>query len=180
MKLPPLPKENTPRLYIDYTNQGQQHTLHLRLPVGTAESAAAAVYTEVTTILNDGMYQSDSFTGARFSVTMSKLAFPLNVLPVQGAISGTPDPTNKPNFLSWTGRSAAGYRTKVTYFCTMAEGERYRIPASNPGWWTNMLAYLRNAPTVAVRAVDGNVVIWNNYSNQGVNAYYQRKQRRVG
>lgn len=176
----PLADNLTPRLFIEYTSMGHEHTMLIRLQGGATGADAITAYNEITAILKSGMHTSDSFTGARFSAAGSNLSFPLSVTAVAGTGSTSVGEDNKPNFVSWTGRSLQGRRVKITFFTGQTgeiTGFRWGTPPA--GWLANMLSYL-DLDAEGIVAADGGIPVWNPYVNMGVNSYYQRKFRRTG
>ncbi len=175
----PLPPETTGRLFIEYTSLGQEHVAVVRLGTTGTSLEAAAVYGALAPLIAPFLPVEDAITGARYAAPGSNLSFPLGVTPEPGTNTQTFDPDNKPEFISFTGRSLGGRRTRFTIF----------TPAYNPdvdGYrvldLTGGLGALRNelATNESITAIDGEPVIWNSYANAGYNAYFQRKQRRSG
>jgi hypothetical protein len=175
-----LPVNNTARLFIEYTSGGQDHVCIVRMTDGAHEQEGMDQYATLRPLIAAYLPSTDAVKGARFCERLSTVSFPLAVAPVAGSLGPSFAPDNKPNFVSFTGRSRDGYRVKLTVFsAAVLETERYREVAPTTGPAAALLGYLRNAATNIV-TISGQKPIWNNYVNQGVNAYYQRKQRRVG
>lgn len=175
----PLPENNTPRLFIEYTEGGQEHVLELRLSSGSTTVEAVAAYTAVAPSMAALLFAADRVTGARFAAAGSNFSFPISVSAQTGSASGTADADRKPYFVSVTGRSTDGRRVRVTMFTQLAlvETNGYKIVAP-----AGAFATWRNAVTGAsadARTISGQVPVWNSYLNVGSNAYFQRKARRT-
>lgn len=177
--LGPLPPESTARVWVEYTALGQVHRLELRVRDLQTSVHAGQIFTQVANILKPGLHTSDSFRACRWAGLGLKVSLPVDVTPVAGTNATTPDQANKPNFLSWTGRDVAGRRVRVTFFNSMfPENVRYRIAPIPAGMELNMLNWLKDT-TNNIATIGNSLPIWNNYVNVGVNAYFQRKQRRT-
>lgn len=173
----PLPSNNTAVLFVDYATSGEQHTMQLRY----GESSTAV---DAMTVLNDFLTALEpSFTtieinGARNRAEGSTITLPL-------AWTGDPSFGGPPGvhsqsawYLDFIGRSIAGKRVRLTVFgCKQMEdaGENdYRVPAS--GNVLDAIEVLRAASDVLV-AIDGEEIIWYDYANIGVNAYWRNHIR---
>lgn len=176
----PLAENLTPRLFIDYTSEGQQHVMQVRLAIGSGEPEAIAMYNAITGALAPQMWNQDSFRGARLSAANSTLSFPIAVDPVAGTNPFAPGVGKEPAFWSLTGRDTLGRRVRCTFFSPyVPQDEEYRDVVSaqpNINGWRNALIQTAGG----ARSVSGSPVVWNNYVNIGFNAYYQRKKRRTG
>ncbi len=174
----PLPVSNTPRLFIDYTSVGQEHTAVIRLPLSAGTSEAIDAYNGMKAALLAITYTSDAIQGARFAGLASNLTFPLSVIGGVGTLSGTPDPDYKPNFASWTGRGGTGRRCRFTWFTAFVTpvSDGYRDDTPNAQFSAVRTALL--SASVAAVDISGMTVFWNPYVNFGVNSYFQRKARR--
>lgn len=179
-RLPAVPDNATPRLYIVYTSQGQEHTAELRLMMTAGETAAADIFNDMKPLMQPLMHTSDNIRGARFSAINSNVSFPLNVTGAAGLVGNALVPDNKPNFISWTGRSTDGRRVRFTIFTSMyGEVQKYRNAAGAISTHDAITNYLRTNVNVGFTK-SGAKAVWNTYVNFGVNSYYQRKARRTG
>lgn len=176
----PLPDNNTPVVFIDYTAAGVSHTAEIRMALGKGTSDAVAVYNALKGPMAAFLHTSDKVKGGRFRDVGSNVSFPLTVSAVAGTVSTALDPDNRPNFISYTGRSTDGRRVRFTLFSPY-------LNLSDNGYRTQSLSgadlTLYNAVTgntVDARTISGGVPVWNPYRNNGSNAYFQRKIRRTG
>ena len=175
----PLPDNNTPTLFLDYTSGGQNHTAEVRLPSAATTSTASAAAATIAAVMKNTMLTSDTIKGARFRAQGSTFSFPVSVTATAGTIAGTADPDLKPAFYSFTGRSSDGRRVRFTVFTnyvnTMTDGYRDATPAAA---FASVLAALGSSGADA-RTISGLAPTWNPYVNFGNNAYYQRKTRKT-
>ena len=175
----PLPENNTARLFVEYTSNGQEHVAQVRLAGAADITAAVTAYNALKGPMANLLLTTDRVSGARFAAQGSNLSFPLAVSPQTGTLSATADKDMTPRFISWTGRGGTGRRARFTLFTqvgdTATDGYRDLSPGTLAAAMGTALA------SVAVGSVDisGQPVNWNSYINLGENAYFQRKQRRT-
>lgn len=175
----PLPDNNTAVLFMDYTSGGQKHTAEVRLPSGATSGSATVAAGVMAIVMKALLFPGDSITGARFRQAASSVSFPLTFSAVVGTQAGTPDDDNKPNFVSWTGRSTDGRRVRFTVFTRAVQPvlQGWRDTTPSAGEAAVLAALMDN--DVDARTISGAAPIWNSYVNYGANAYYQRKARRT-
>ncbi len=172
MPLPPLPANNTDRAWLKYTSLGIQHEMVFRLPSATSQATFITVATALANALKSFLAPTDSFSGLRHQDSGSTLSFPLAFTSIAG--TGTPgtEKDNEAKFWALSGRSLQGYRCRLTFFPAVEDGDTgYRTAGSS----TLLTAVQSLTPSLV--AVDGQVVIWNNWLNKGYNAYWQRQLR---
>lgn len=177
MPLPPLPENNTDRAWLKYTSLGVEHEMVFRFPASTPQADIATACGVVANALKAYISTTDSFSGIRHQDAGSIVSFPISFTPVAGTGTGLDDGDDKPRYMSITGRSLQGYRVKLTQFTgqvTDATGYRQARLAGN---YADVFLDAIEAMAVQPRAIDGNLVVWNQYANMGYNAYWQRKQR---
>lgn len=178
MPLPPVPPENTQRLYVQQKGAHGEHILQMRFGLGVGVDAMVARARAICQAMAPLVVPATSFYGALHSASGTNLRFPVAW---GAAIAGTSGETFSqfewPQFVSFTGRSLQGYRCRIT--CPGYAGvmpETYRLQSTNT-IVAAVLAQLRaTAPELV--AVNGGPVLWNNYANLGVNAHFQREARR--
>lgn len=177
MPLPPLPANNTDRYWLKYTSALLEHEMCFRLGDTTTQADGIAVATTLANALNDYLTPSDAFTALRYSPAGSDLSFPLSWTTIAGAGPGTYELDDRTNFFSLVGRSAGGYRCRITFFTPYhSDTDGFRVPTSTAGAAAVLYSTVVGlSPTL--RAVDGLGVVWNGYVNTGWNAYWQRELR---
>lgn len=172
MPLPPLPDNNTDRVWLKYTSVLVEHELMFRPPAGTSTTVMIAMATSLANGLKAAMSTADSFVSLRYSPANSTLSFPLPWSPIAGTATATTDVDNKAKFMALSGRSAGGYRCRMTFFtANIADTSGFRVNTAS----TMYTVVTGISPTF--RAVDGLGVAWNAYTNIGYNAYWQRQFR---
>lgn len=172
MPLTPLPSNNTVRAWLKYTSNGIQHELCFRLPAGSSAADVVVDAGQLATYGKALLRTTDSFSALRMSAAGSNLSFPLSWTAIAGLDSSTIELQDKAKFFALSGRSAGGYRCRLTLFNPASSDDLgYRVASS--GGLVGAVAGLTH-PLVAV---DGQPVIWNQYINIGYNSYWQRQQR---
>jgi hypothetical protein len=172
MPLPPLPENNTIRAWLKYTSQGEQHELCFRVPLTATTTDAHTVAVALANGLKSLMNTTDSFQALRISNVGSNLSFPVAWTAIAGTGSAPGDASDKAEFISVVGRSAGGYRCRLTFFTAYyVQNNGYRINVATPLYNTAI------STTPALASIEGVPVIWNAYTNRGFNAYWQRELR---
>lgn len=177
MPLTPLPPENTARFWLKYTSGGVEHELMFRLGSGTTSATGQAAANTLATNLKTWLPAADSFLSLRWAANGSPLSFPLAFTPQVGTGTALAEETDKARFCSVVGRSAGGYRCRMTFFTpNIADTVAYRTATgvTTPGSTLYNIVTSASPPFVSV---EGSGVIWNGYSNNGFNAYWQRRSR---
>lgn len=173
----PLPPNNTMRYFLDYTVCSRSHTLEMRVADGTNAAAASTAFDDLFTALDDAIFAT-TIDLMRVSDNGSDFSFPVTYSGSASFGSGTGTPADSGGYSSWIGRSIDGRRAHVTVFGSKitATGGNWRAA---PGENTD----LDNALGVLVAATDlwlsisGLEVVWNNYTNNGYNAYWRNHTR---
>lgn len=190
--LPPLPENNTTRLFLDYTSLGRKHTLLLRMNGQPTPTAMNAVYEGAATAMSLIMLSSDSITGARVSLEGDDFTLPFEVEPKTGALNPATqqwaeDPES--SFLSLPGRSSRGRKLALKFFSparVAARPANNRFAAGQATAIDNFRAAFIAGVTgdfesgAQICAIDGFPIVWSSYVNIAFSAYWQRRQRRTG
>jgi hypothetical protein len=181
MPLPPLPANNTYRLFVIQEGTAGRHETVFRFGAAVSQAdaitRARAICTAFAPLLSTGV----SFTSARAQNAGESVSFPVvwgTAIPGTAAAAVTGE--LRPQFVSMVGRSAAGRRVRIMFFgFPTGMSNDYRILASDGAGFANAITVVRDGlPGLAAR--DGAVAIWNSYINCGRHAYFQRKLRRTG
>lgn len=191
MPLPPVPENNTARIWIDYTSLGIRHSMMVRPAVALAISERASVAQAFATVISNRMLTSDSCFGARYSAPMTDFSVPIPFVPVNGVVTiagnvWAQDPESVQ--LSITGRShTTGRDVRYTLFSPVSTDP---YPAKNrylPGQSAVIDTFRENLVGLVegggmldwpMVTVDGTFVTCNDYVNISGNGYWERKQRR--
>lgn len=177
MPLPPLPFNNTDIAWLKYTSYGVQHEIMFRQPSATPQADIIANAVDLANALKAYIPSADAFIGLRHQDSGSNLSFPLAWTAISGTGATPTEFDDKAKFVSVVGRSLGGYRCRMTLFTPYpSDNGGYRVPAGNGGVYQAMLDAVQAMEPAAV-AIDGQEVIWNQYTNVGYNAYWQRELR---
>jgi hypothetical protein len=177
MPLPDLPPNNTARAWLKYTWGGIEHELCFRLPADATQADAIATASDLAVALRPYIGTADAFTGLRYANDGSNLSFPLAWSTTAGTADNPTNDQQRSAFVSLAGRSAGGYRCRVTFFSNYwgtPNDFRSGTTGSNAGGALWAAVQAAEPPLVAI---DGLGVVWNGYVNQGYNAYWQRQFR---
>ena len=185
--MPPLPDNNTPVLFIDYTSRGIGHTTQLRFELLTDPANGALTGEGLIQALRPFMLTTDTFTGFRWRHAGSNITFPLELPPI-GGTSVLPSDEVDPEsfFFSFVARGPqTGRRFSIKFFGTRGvqarpADNRYSASESTP-----FAAVLENIKDLAdpevyaapIVTIGFDTPIFQNYINVANNAYWQRAQR---
>lgn len=188
MPLPPLPANNTVRVWIKYTSVGIDHEFMFRLPDFAAVGDAAAVADDVADILALRMSNTDSLLSARWSPAGAAFSVPITFTPRTGTLTQSTWPQDPESTeLAMTGRSYTDGRKVDWYLFTGQQTTSW--PADNrynPGEsavidtfrtnWTNLINSAP-APARQIVTISGTIPSVNAYVNIRQNGYWQSAQR---
>lgn len=172
----PLPSHNTARYKLTYSTAPFEHSITMRVITGVTAQQASTFY--------DGFLAQ--LTPLLGTITIVRLEFAsqgsdvFNVVAWSGQPTyGTGAPANiqEPTFISFTGKSPDGRRTRVTVFGTTGVTQQdYRFQGGENAAADAARVVLATG-TDRWLSITGVKPIWNNYANVGFNAHYQRKLR---
>jgi len=178
MPLPPLPDWNTPRVLIQYTSGGLEHTLDLRVPIGTLKADAIAPVQDVIDAMLPILDSVDAVQGALWIPAGTNISQVLAVTGGSGTNSGTTiNDESRTVFVSATGKSDDGRKVRWTLFNTASYGETV--------FRKNVTAFA-SVFQALYAAISGNTIFvtksgeqpgWHTYLNIGLNSGTQRSQR---
>lgn len=190
MPMPPLPQNNTARIWIDYTSKGRKHSMMVRA-AGTPSSVNASEQaTAIANYLKGSMLATDSFLSARMSLAHSAFSLPISFIAVPGSLPGsTVQYQEDPDSTMWslTGRGAVTARKwRFDFYTAVSHGAPW--PDNNrfengeypdlDGVRVGLLAILIGESAVLPAVtVEGDVPVVNAYWNIRKNGYWQTKQR---
>lgn len=188
MPLPPLPDNNTARVWIKYTSVFVEHEIMFRLPSFSTPTDAVAFAAAASNVLKERMRDLDSFLSARYSAAGTIFSVPIAFTTVAGVVSSgvwAQDPESVE--LSFTGRSFADGRHGAWYFFTAVPTPSW--PAKNrylPGEAAVIDSFRANVtdliehgdtPATQVVTIGGSIPTVNQYVNIRFNAEWQTSQR---
>lgn len=188
MPLPPLPDNNTVRVWLKYTSATLVHELMFRLPAFSSAAEASTKAASLAAVLSLRMNNVDSCLSARYSPALSAFSVPIAFTPVAGA-GGTGAWLQDPESveLVLTARSFADGRDVAWQFFTVVPSavwppkNRYLPGDSAPvdTFRLNFTAWVAAAatPSEQVCTISGAIPTLNAYVNIRSNAYWQTAQR---
>lgn len=176
----PLPANSTPVLFVDYTFNGEGHTMAFRGSVNATAAELAAVaqsfLDEAESLLADGW----TVTGTRFRAQGTDFTVPGPTLGPLTPGGGPLNPVNNPRYASFIGRgNLDGRRARIfVYGLTFPMQEDYRFGPTENGVLNSMRNVLQAASVAGtLTTVGGSPVTWYEYINAGFNSYWERQQR---
>jgi hypothetical protein len=177
----PLNPLSIPSVYLELATPWGRHVTQFRVQGSAGIDGATAVATGYINAIKDAVAPNCVFDKLRYRGAGSNLSFPVAFTPVVGTNGTNLTQSMAATFVSFTGRSAAGRRCRITQFGMpfATNDPQFRYTANELGNMADVLTFL-NTSNPALVAIDGFGVLWNNYINYGVNAYFQRKARRAG
>lgn len=183
----------TARLWLDYTSLGRTHHMLFRPAANLSAGERASMAETLANVIALRMRAEDSVFAARYSEANSNFSIPVELEPVNGAVTAgatvwSVDPESAT--LNIVARSlTTGKQVRYTLFTGVAVGS---WPANNryePGesavidtWRENMTTVIEDGAlgTIPLVTADGTFATVYQYVNTSLSAYWQRKQRRGG
>lgn len=182
MALSPLPETNTARYFYDYSVEGDDHTMVVRVSDDASLSVVAGWIDTYLTALGS-IIATINTVGFRFAERGSNVTNPVDDGDLAGSYgTGTQSAILRPAQLSFTGRSQDGRKNKTSLFGLAALNDQsWRVtPLDNPAV-TEAVAALNEASAAGVFvSISGRRTIWHSYMNIGVNDHGVSKARTGG
>ncbi len=178
MPVTALPPSNTPRWWLDYTVNGDAHSLMMRATALKTESLVSDVYSGFLDLFtSDNIFLID-VTGMRKAAEGSDVTLPATYTGTTAFGSGSAvDNDNRAKTFSWTGRDETGHKNKLFLFGAKpsANGD-YRIQFGESSILESVVDYLQALNGFWI-SIAGNPMIWNKYTNTGWNDHWIRVAR---
>lgn len=179
MPLPPLPESNTARLWVQYDTGVGIHEMQFRKVSASAKADFITQVRSVCTQLAGLVWNSGGFTSARYASAGVDLSFPEPWAAINGTNVTAPNPINRTNFVTFSGRSPTGRKARLFFFNPYVANESdFRLELGDSAQlqaaWNVLMA-----ATPHIAAIDGAAPTWYPYYNFGFNAYWQRKARTI-
>lgn len=173
----PLPHNNTALLYVDYTVSGKSHTLPCRFSAASSLANAMSAVDGVLTALGSSL-KLWTIEGARAQDISTNVSYPITWTGAATYGSGTGTNDETAVYFDFTGRSIDGRRVKFTCFgaASVASNGNYRVAGGESATIDAALAVLVGLNDEFV-TISGLPPVWNNYANQGINAYWTKQIR---
>lgn len=172
----PLPHNNTPIYFVDYTTVGVSHTAEIRATGAVSPSTLSSILDALFTQLSPVLFDT-SIDGARFQAAGTNFANPV-VLTIAGNTygSGGGSSDDVPKAINFIGRSTGGRRVRLMLFGYSAAISTYRVFSSENTAIAAAIGTLNNTANCFL-AIDGVDPVWYPYANVLFNAYWQRATR---
>jgi hypothetical protein len=175
----PLPQNNTARLWVDYNDGENDHSLQVRFLAPDTTLAIAMTYAgEFFEAIEDFLYEI-TINGARFAAAGSDISLPATW---SGASTYGTDPMPTllaPRETRWVGRTQNGRRVSFSvYGCKYTSPDTFRI-VSDGANLPNLGVVLINdaSDDGAFVAIDGFRPTMKNYVDVNFNSYWEAEAR---
>lgn len=174
----PLPNNSTGVLYVDYTTEGEEHTLQLRFGDPGSFNDAMDVAVALFAAMDSFLYSISSIA-CRVRDAGGNVTYPVSWTGDEAYGSSTEGHYATAQYADFVGRSIDGRRCRVAFFGVKGivdtTGKDFRFPSSTT-WVGDVLAALRAGDTSPV-SISGLVVNWYDYADTGINAYWRNRIR---
>lgn len=174
----PLPPQSTARVWLDYSDGTNEHSLVARL--GDAVSVATAV-TNMNAFMLELAPSLNLLTviGARAAFDGSNVSNPFTWTGAATYGSGTMPVVNAPRELRFIGRSGDGRRVSVSvYGFSGATPPSYRVSAGVDAAVDDAIDALASASAAGVfLSISTAVPVWKTYASFNFNSYWERQAR---
>jgi hypothetical protein len=194
MALPPLPENNTARLFITYVTGGistsQEHTLSIRL--SGLGGSANDVMLDLADALGSGTNESELFNGWRVlsaeqqaagSIVRLPVTVPAALLAILGSGDSTPNPSDQAREVRFVGRGLVqGRRVSFSLYGvnrTSILQEDFRFTPA-PGTLlgdVRLLAHNTGIAGAAYVTIGNEPTQWYSYVNWQQNSHWETAQR---
>jgi hypothetical protein len=181
MPLPPLPDNNTHRVWLDYTANNHGHTLMTRWAVNpnTIIPEIEAFHEAFLNNLTTFRVTNWAFVGARYALVDSDLSFPFAISPTITPGTASTGAFGAAMSLNFIGRTVGGRRTRWSVFGVSIPdmGGDYRLTIAENANVELARLVLISAIGTGLVGIDGLTPTIYPYANVSVNAYWQRQTR---
>lgn len=173
----PISPDATARYWLDYSVAGQVHSQQMRV-IGSAGSAAANAAFDAVWSQMDSQLLECTIIGMRHAAVGSNITNPVAWTGPASYGSGPGDPYQSAYYYDWVGRGVTGRKVRVSFFGTLLSqfGGDYRLVSGESAIVALVLDAFVADPECWVD-ISGNVPVWHNYADTGVNAYWRNKIR---
>lgn len=185
MALPPLPDNNTERIFVAYTTGRNEHEFVMRVADGADISGYSDAILNFLTPLAPILCGDWRIVGARRQEKNSEFSLPLTI-PGLSEFAGTAaaaqvPPELEPRQFKWTGRSAStGRNVSVGLYGIVGATPatfRYVLPADSAPMANARLGLVDDSFGGFFVAIDGANVVWKSYVNVQFNSYWETRAR---
>jgi len=123
-----LPENNTARVWVDYSDGINQHSIQGRYTAGTSSAPGVlAVFASFLAEIDAKLY-AISIIGARQAAANSNVTNPISWPGDAGYGTGAMPAVNAPRQVMWEGKDAFGHRWRLSMFgCNFSTPDTYRL-----------------------------------------------------
>lgn len=170
----PLNPNNTPRFKVEYTVNGQGHTMEFRS--SASPSAIGTFVDDLLTALGNKIFAL-IIGVVTYAPSASNIFNPVTT-GIEGNTygSGAGAVVDVPKYFNFIGRSTGGRRVRFAVFGAGIDGADYRVYGSEDTNIDDALTVV-DGFSANLQAIDGLTPVWKPYVNMGYNAYWQREVR---
>jgi len=173
----PLPTNNTAVFFLDYSVAGETHTLQMRCDETVTDTDASATMFAFLNELDAQVYES-TVVGFRFRQAGSNVTLPAVWSATTTWGTGVGNHDTSARYIDFVGRDSDGRRVRATVFgaINIQVGNDYRTTSAEATYVADAIAQLTSDAQM-FWTIAGNVPVWNQYTDIGVNAYWRNKIR---
>jgi len=174
----PLPPDSTKRLYLDYTDSQNEHTLMVRVSQSSDAAAAMVVLHDFLTALDPDLF-TFTILGARFSDVGDNISLPISWTGDAAYGADTMNLNRRPLEIRFLGRSTGGRRVSYSiYGSKYTLPDNFRFPNDFDADLSAAMLVLQEAwDSQVLVAIDGLEVIPYDYVSVNYNSYWEQASR---
>lgn len=178
--MPPLPENNTDRLWVQYNSGAGIHEMMFRKITGASKPDFITQVRNFCTALAPLARNTGGFQAARYSTAGTDLSFPEPWTLIAGTNTSAPGVGSRPAYYTFTGRSSGGRKVRIFFFTPYVGLEDdFRRELGDVPALDSARTVLVNAPQL-IGSIEGIPATWYPYYNVGYNAYWTRRSRVIG
>jgi hypothetical protein len=174
----PLPPESTARMWLDYTDGINEHSLCVRVgPTATLPNMINMVDDFMST--QQAAFYLLTVLGARVASDNSNVTNPFTWTGASTYGSGTMPAATSPAEIRYIGRSVDGRMVSCSlYGCKLAIPGTFRYLASAQADVAAAIAVLESGPAQSIfLTISTSTPVWKQYASYNFNSYWERKAR---
>jgi len=173
-----LPPNTTKRYWLDYTVNGDSHSMLMRVLDTVSDVVAKDVFSGLIDLIDASTFYAINPTGMRVAEAGSDVTLPAVYDGSAIGGNGTAFDTDfRAKTYSFTGRDPSGHKTRLFIYGAKASANGdYRIQVGENSIIETIVDYL-NALTNCFVSINGRRAIWNQYANTGYNDHWIKKAR---
>jgi len=173
-----LPQSNTERWWLVYSNNSTEHRCGIRTASGITNVQASNVFSTLLSNLTTIMLAT-TVLGLERALIGSNVRVPFAYTGSPSGATGTQvDTDRRARFISFTGRSTDGRKSKLFVFGIqdIPEGD-YRVDTSESAAVASEVSHL-NAASGVFLSISGQQPVWHAYANIGFHDHWIAEYRK--